>query len=138
MPVSKSIKTTPAKKAVAAPTHLSPKAKPKAVVATSKSRKQEKTRNVEPEKLKLANPKKANPTKLQKPKKEKVIRDSFTMPKQEFDKIADLKKQCMAFGINIKKSELLRAGLQALSSLTPQQLKIAVSQVEKIKTGRPS
>ena len=143
MPVSKSVKITPTKKVASAPTRLSPKTKPKTVVATSKPKKQDKLRNVEPKKLKLANPKKSNPTKpnptkLEKPKKAKVIRDSFTMPKQEFEKIADLKKQCLAFGINIKKSELLRAGLHALNSLTPQQLKIAVSQVEKIKTGRPS
>ena len=138
MPVSKSVKITPAKKVASAPTRLSPKTKPKSVVATSKPKKQDKPRNVEPRKLKRANPTKPNPTKLEKPKKAKVIRDSFTMPKQEFDKIADLKKQCLEFGINIKKSELLRAGLHALNSLTPQQLKIAVSQVEKIKTGRPS
>ena len=143
MPVSKSVKITPPKKLTSEPTRLSTKTKPKAVVATSKPKKQDKPRNVEPKKLKRANPikdnaTKPNPTKLEKPKKAKVIRDSFTMPKQEFDKIADLKKQCLAFGISIKKSELLRAGLQALNGFTPQQLKAAVSQVEKIKTGRPS
>ncbi len=79
---------------------------------------------------------KAKPKK--KDKKEKVIRDSFTMPKQEFEKIAELKKQCLQLGVNVKKSEILRAGLHALLKLTPQQLKIAVSKVEKIKTGRPS
>ena len=133
MPASKSIKITPAKKMVTTPLRLSTnakpkpkaKAKPKSMAAASKSKVQEKSQ-------------KAEPKKLEKQKKEKVIRDSFTMPKQEFDKIADLKKVCMAFGINIKKSELLRAGLNALSSLTPQHLKLAVSQVEKIKTGRPS
>ena len=131
MPASKSIKITPAKKMVTTPIRLSSNAKPtvkpkpKSVAAASKSKEQGKSQ-------------KAEPKKLEKQKKEKVIRDSFTMPKQEFDKIADLKKVCMAFGINIKKSELLRAGLHALSSLTPQQLKLAVSQVEKIKTGRPS
>ena len=132
MAVSKSIKITPAKKIASSPTRPSPKAKPKTVVATSISKEHGKKQKVEPRKLKVAKP------KLEKPKKEKVVRDSFTMPKKEFDKIADLKKQCMAFGISIKKSELLRAGLHALNSLTPQQLKIAVSQVEKIKTGRPS
>ena len=129
MPASKSIKITPAKKIVKTPIHLSsntkPKPKPKSVATASKSKEQGKSQ-------------KAEPKKLEKQKKEKVIRDSFTMPKHEFDKIADLKKVCMTFGINIKKSELLRAGLHALSSLTPQQLKLAVSQVEKIKTGRPS
>ncbi len=72
------------------------------------------------------------PKKLVKEKKEKLIRDNFTMPKQEFEKIAELKERCSGLGLNIKKSVLLRAGLHALSKLTPQQLKAAVSKVEKI------
>lgn len=75
--------------------------------------------------------KSGKPEKTAKAKKEKVIRDSFTMPKQEFEKIAELKKQCLKLGVNIKKSEILRAGLHALGKLTPQQLKIAVSKVKK-------
>lgn len=82
--------------------------------------------------------KSGRPEKAAKAKKEKVIRDSFTMPKQEFEKIAELKKQCLKLGVSMKKSELLRAGLLVLSKLTQQQLKIAVSKVDKIKTGRPS
>lgn len=91
-----------------------------------------------PKRIKEAKQLKSGKTeKTAKAKKEKVIRDSFTMPKQEFEKIAELKKQCLKLGVNIKKSEILRAGLHALGKFTPQQLKIAVSKVEKIKTGRP-
>lgn len=82
--------------------------------------------------------KSGRPEKTAKAKKENVIRDSFTMPKQEFEKIGELKKRCLELGVSMKKSELLRAGLLVLSKLTPQQLKIAVSKVDKIKTGRPS
>jgi hypothetical protein len=73
-----------------------------------------------------------------KPKKEvKVIRDSFTMPQSEYQKIAEIKETCLKAGLHVKKSEVLRAGLKALGSLSDTQLKRALSSLEKIKTGRP-
>jgi hypothetical protein len=39
--------------------------------------------------------------------------------------------------LHVKKSELLRAGLQSLSKLNAVQLKRTISGLEKIKTGRP-
>ena len=76
------------------------------------------------------------PTK--KSKKEKVMRDSFTMPAADYDKIAALKKKCLAMGISVKKSELLRAGLGVLECLSTKDLAQAVGTVESIKTGRPA
>ncbi len=79
--------------------------------------------------------------KLKKEKKEngkvKVVRDSFTMPQADYDLIAELKLKALNTGLHVKKSELLRISLQALSKLTEAQLKKAVSGLEKIKTGRP-
>lgn len=75
-----------------------------------------------------------------KPKKEpkvKVVRDSFTMPQDEYLKIAEIKETCLEAGLPVKKSEVLRAGLKALAALTPAQLKRALAGLEKIKTGRP-
>lgn len=69
--------------------------------------------------------------------KEKVLRDSFSMPKSDFDKIAVLKAQCTKLGMHVKKSELLRAGLHALSKMNAAQLKQAVAGLEVVKTGRP-
>ena len=69
---------------------------------------------------------------------QKVVRDSFTMPKDDYDLIAQLKKKCAEIGIGAKKGELLRAGLKALSALSPAQLKARLAGVEKIKTGRPN
>jgi hypothetical protein len=69
--------------------------------------------------------------------KVKVVRDSFTMPKNDYAKIGELKQLCLQDGIHIKKSELLRAGLHALSKLSAAQLKTALSSLEKIETGRP-
>ncbi|SCK12649.1 hypothetical protein [Vogesella sp. LIG4] len=73
-----------------------------------------------------------------KKKKTKVVRDSFTMPKSDYDKIAELKKKSLDAGINIKKSELLRAGLLALEAMPVARLKTMLAKVESIKTGRPS
>ncbi len=80
----------------------------------------------------------AKPEPEKKAKKSsKVIRDSFTFPETDYQKISELKKACLALGINAKKSEILRAGLHALASLDKQKLKEVISQIEKIKTGRP-
>lgn len=76
--------------------------------------------------------------KKTKPVKEKVIRDSFSFPEHDYLKISELKQTCLAEGIHVKKSELLRAGLQLLTNLSLAELKQAVEQVEKIKTGRPN
>ena len=69
--------------------------------------------------------------------KEKVVRDSFTMPKSDYAKIAELKQVCLKMGRPVKKSELLRAGLHALGKLSALNLKKAIVQMELIKTGRP-
>jgi hypothetical protein len=85
-----------------------------------------------------AEPAKSTPAKPVKEKKVKVVRDSFTLPKTEFLQITDMKKRAMALGIEVKKSELIRAGLQALSSMADAAFKKALGNVPTIKTGRPS
>ncbi len=72
-----------------------------------------------------------------KPKKQKVVRDSFTMPKSEYEHIARLKLQCINAGMAVKKSELLRAGLLALGRLNSADLVNAISALDTVKTGRP-
>jgi hypothetical protein len=77
---------------------------------------------------------------LKKTKKEhkvKVVRDSFTMPQNEYQKIAGIKTACLKANMHVKKSEVLRAGLKLLAELSVAQLKLALSGLEKIKTGRP-
>ncbi|PVE08836.1 MULTISPECIES: hypothetical protein [unclassified Limnohabitans] len=78
------------------------------------------------------------PAKPAKEKKVKVVRDSFTLPKTELLQIADMKKRAMALGVEVKKSELIRAGLQALSTMTDAPFKKALGNVPTIKTGRPA
>lgn len=76
--------------------------------------------------------------KKDKPKKIKMVRDSFTMPESDYAKLDELKKKCLEAGVHVKKSELLRAGLICLSKLNNGSLIKEVEQVEIIKTGRPA
>jgi len=80
----------------------------------------------------------ATPVKAAKEKKVKVVRDSFTLPKTELMQITEMKKRAMALGVEVKKSELIRAGLQALASMADTAFKKAMSNVPTIKTGRPA
>jgi hypothetical protein len=76
--------------------------------------------------------------KNKRAKKEKVVRDSFTMPKADYDRIAALKQTCLEAGVPVKKSELLRAGLQLLEASSAKRLVAAIAALETVKTGRPA
>jgi hypothetical protein len=76
--------------------------------------------------------------KKSKAPKTKVIRDSFSFPEHDYRMISDLKKSCLASGIHVKKSEILRAGLHLLTAANPDELKKAIESVDKVRTGRPS
>lgn len=75
--------------------------------------------------------------KKQKEKPVKVIRDSFTMPQTDYELIIGLKKRSLRSGVEITKSEILRAGLLALNQMNESDFLNELSKVEKIKTGRP-
>ena len=124
------VKKAPAKPALAPKTivkAVAPKmAKPKAEVS------------------KATAPKAATPAKAEKKpvaaklKKEKLVRDSFTIPKSEFAVLDELKQRAGVLARPVKKSELLRAGIKMLASLSNDALLAALSQVPTIKTGRPA
>jgi acetylornithine/succinyldiaminopimelate/putrescine aminotransferase len=81
----------------------------------------------------------AQPKKVEKKQaKQNVVRDSFTMPEDEYRVLSEIKKKCLAGGIDVKKSELLRAGLQSLAGMTQAALKKQLSKLAEIKTGRPA
>lgn len=73
----------------------------------------------------------------QKDEKAKVVRDSFTMPQNDYELITLLKKRSLQSGIETNKSEILRAGLLALNQMTEQDFLDKIENVEKVKTGRP-
>lgn len=85
-----------------------------------------------------ANKSAASPAKPLKDKKVKVVRDSFTIPKSELLQIGESKKRALELGVEIKKSELIRAGLQALTRMNDVAFKKALASVPTIKTGRPA
>lgn len=67
----------------------------------------------------------------------RVIRDSFTAPKPDYDRIAALKNRCLGLGTSVTKSEVLRAGLAALCAMPDDELLRLMQGLEKVKTGRP-
>lgn len=77
----------------------------------------------------------AKPSKAKKPK---LVRDSFTIPKTEYAVLDELKQRAVKLAHPVKKSELLRAGIKALSGMSDAALLAALKAVPSIKTGRPS
>ena len=71
-------------------------------------------------------------------KREKMIRDSFTIPKTEFGALTQVKQRAAELGHPVKKSEVLRAGIKALVAMANAPLLAALRAVPSIKTGRPA
>jgi hypothetical protein len=81
---------------------------------------------------------KAKPAVEQKVKKPKLVRDSFTFPKDEYQAIAGLKQKALGLNHSVKKSEILRAGLMLLNGLNDKAFLSALAKVPALKTGRPA
>lgn len=131
----------PARKAAPKPA-VSKVATPKAPAANKPAAKAPATKRTASKaivaKPAAAKPVASKPTKVEaKSKKPKLVRDSFTIPKDEYAGIDTLKERSVALGRPAKKSELLRAGLMALLALSPNALHAALEAVPTIKTGRP-
>jgi len=67
-----------------------------------------------------------------------VKRDVFTFPISDLELIQELKLRCMKQGIEMNKSEIVRAGLHALEKMNIKELTQLASEVPKLKTGRPA
>jgi hypothetical protein len=117
-------------------TPVSPVTKTKAV-STAKTVKP----SVKPKTASSAKPStqaKAKPVAEPKTKKPKLVRDSFTFPKDEYQAIAALKVKALGLKQSVKKSEILRAGLMLISSLNDKAFLAALNKVPALKTGRPA
>jgi hypothetical protein len=68
---------------------------------------------------------------------DKLVRDSFTIPKREYAVLAQLKARAVSLAHPAKKSEMLRAGLKLLQGLPDGGLLAALRAVPALKTGRP-
>ena len=73
----------------------------------------------------------------QKPKKVKLVRDSFTMPGHEYQVLQDIKKAALKAGVELKKSDLLRIGVSMLKNFSVTQLDKARATLTKLRAGRP-
>jgi len=78
------------------------------------------------------------PVTLAAKPKNKLVRDSFTIPKAEYAVLDSLKVRCVNLKRPVKKSELLRAGIGALNGMSDKALLAAVNAVPSLKTGRPT
>jgi hypothetical protein len=72
-----------------------------------------------------------------KAKKTKTVRDSFNMPDFDYALIGVLKKRALGAATEVKKSELLRAGLKSLAAMNDREFSAALMAVHIVKTGRP-
>ena len=141
-PAKKTVKTAP-KPANSDTTPLIVKAatavtKPKKDIKPSKTAQTPAVADKSPITTKASETRKpAGQDKSAKIKKPKLVRDSFTIPKDEYLVIDSLKQRSAKLGQPMKKSELLRAGIKLLNSLEDAGFKQAIAQVPAIKTGRP-
>lgn len=72
-----------------------------------------------------------------KVKREKLIRDSFTIPESEYVVLSTVKKACLNASIEVRKSDLLRIAIGQLSLMSMPKLTSALNGLTKIQTGRP-
>jgi hypothetical protein len=69
---------------------------------------------------------------------QRVIRDSFSLPANDYGLIGILRERALKAGVQANKSELVRTGLRVLVEMKDSEFLLAVQRVEKIKTGRPA
>ena len=77
-----------------------------------------------------------SPAPIAKPK-QKLVRDSFTIPKSEYQVLESLKLRAATLARPAKKSEVLRAGIAALNAMGDRAFLAALGRVPSLKTGRP-
>lgn len=121
-PVRKAAAAAPASKKPAKKVAPAPQKKPAAAAPAPQA----------PVKPNLVAPVDAKPTVQDA----KVVRDGFTMPQADYDLLKSLKAQCLKAGVEVKKSELLRAGVQALAALSMTDLAARLKALPPVKAGR--
>ena len=72
----------------------------------------------------------------QKSRHEKVVRDGFSMPASDHALIATIQGTAMQAGFHMSKSEIFRAALRVLSSLSAEELQNIYLSLERVKPGR--
>jgi hypothetical protein len=72
-----------------------------------------------------------------KPAKQKLVRDSFTIPEAEYQILVNTKKLLTKSGVEVKKTELLRVGLLLIGNSSLPVLKRHLGGLKRLKSGRP-
>ena len=121
------VKRTPAKRASATTTKVASKKTPAAKMPVAAKSPAVKTP--------ATNTAVAKPVKEKKPK---LVRDSFTFPKAEYEVLEAMKQRAARLKVTVKKTELLRAAIKSLSTLSDAAFVSAVAAVPNLKTGRPA
>ncbi len=70
-------------------------------------------------------------------KKPRLIRDSFTIPADEYQILIDAKKRLVRSGLEVRKTEIVRAGLAWVGQASLTELKKGLNALRKLKSGRP-
>ena len=65
-----------------------------------------------------------------------AVRATFSFPPADHALLAELGSRCLAAGLTPSKSELVRAGLHALTALSAPDLAAGLARLEKLKPGR--
>lgn len=73
-----------------------------------------------------------------KPRKVKVVRDSFRIPATEYAVLRALKERAAQAGHPARKSEVLRAGVKALAAMGDGAFVTALAAIPATKTARPA
>ena len=114
-----------------------PVKKPAAVKKPAKTVEVAAAAKAEPKKAKAAVVSEKPAEHKEKQRKPKLVRDSFTMPEDEYAALGDVKKACLKAGMAVKKSELLRVGVSLVRQLDVEKLKEIVASLPVLKAGRP-
>lgn len=89
---------------------------------------------VPPKEAPVSTPSEAHPQ--ESPKVDAVVRDTFSMPAGDHALIEQLRVRAAKQGRNTNKSEVIRAGLKALSGVPADQLVALLEGLERVKPGR--
>jgi hypothetical protein len=134
-PAAKAAAAKPAARKTASKPAAKPAVKPAAKPAAkpAKTAKQAAARIAKP-----ARSQAAKDTRVESgPLRPKLVRDSFTMPEQEYAVLGAVKQACLKAGFEVKKSELLRIGVALLGQLDTAALRAVLGSLPQLKTGRP-
>jgi hypothetical protein len=87
--------------------------------------------------VKSKSSRKAGQVTAVKPAKQKLVRDSFTIPEAEYQILVNTKKLLTKSGVEVKKTELLRVGLLLIGNSSLSVLKRHLGGLRRLKSGRP-